>query len=369
MSLINFKAIRAPSPEEFIAKYYHNAYQFQSQLRNVIWAPQNYETPLPISQFLQTLFRPVWLVSYEGNDGSAERFRSLMMQRLRLLNAEIRMVPKSGMKAAISADPGAIFLSHHTTGRKLQQWHYKIAYLPDFYHFDRDGYSGWSEPANDKQINQEIDNVDPKLARAFFDDRIMQYRDSGLSKYAQSAASEVVPQGFVFIALQLLDDAVMRLSYHKDYLEAMAAIVTYLRAEGRPVVLKRHPKCASPKVAAFMDEMVAQGAIASDASIHKLLPAADLVVTQNSGVGFEALTWLKPVICIGKADYGPVVGNADSIEAFRELYARVESWHSTERILKFLFLILRKYQVDVSSETAADLAILRALAWYGIEQV
>ncbi|WP_226554030.1 capsular polysaccharide export protein, LipB/KpsS family [Celeribacter naphthalenivorans] len=41
----------------------------------------------------------------------------------------------------------------------------------------------------------------------------------------------------------------------------------------------------------------------SDASIHDLIEAARVVITQNSSAGFEALMQKKPVITCGKTDY------------------------------------------------------------------
>jgi len=70
------------------------------------------------------------------------------------------------------------------------------------------------------------------------------------------------------------------------------------------VYIKPHPnhsKSARKKIMDIASDY--QNAIVSDASVHDLVDAARVVVTQNSAAGFEALMQKRCVITCAKADY------------------------------------------------------------------
>ena len=56
----------------------------------------------------------------------------------------------------------------------------------------------------------------------------------------------------------------------------------------------------------------------SEASIHDLIQAADLVVTQNSAAGFEALMHRKPVVTCAKSDFWHATLTAKTVSDLRE---------------------------------------------------
>ncbi len=71
------------------------------------------------------------------------------------------------------------------------------------------------------------------------------------------------------------------------------------------VYVKPHPSQSKPFRKAIMEVAADyQNVIVSDASLHDLIEASRVVVTQNSAAGFEALMHKRCVITCGKSDYG-----------------------------------------------------------------
>ncbi|SFJ32646.1 hypothetical protein [Celeribacter neptunius] len=64
----------------------------------------------------------------------------------------------------------------------------------------------------------------------------------------------------------------------------------------------------------------------TDASIHDLIQAARVVITQNSSAGFEALMQKKPVITCGKSDYWQATLTPRTVA---ELHAAIEAGPET----------------------------------------
>jgi capsule polysaccharide modification protein KpsS len=70
------------------------------------------------------------------------------------------------------------------------------------------------------------------------------------------------------------------------------------------VVVKRHPRCKDEGVQHLISKLQQEGKITvTKAPVHDILRKAKLVITVNSGVGFEALLHLLPVITTGGSEY------------------------------------------------------------------
>ena len=89
------------------------------------------------------------------------------------------------------------------------------------------------------------------------------------------------------------------------YLTTEEMIVTAARVDPNALVyVKPHPhqsKLGRQKLLKLAEDH--PNVKISDASIHDLIEAARVVITQNSSAGFEALMQKKPVITCGKTDY------------------------------------------------------------------
>ena len=109
--------------------------------------------------------------------------------------------------------------------------------------------------------------------------------------------------------------------------------------------------------------VVDEGCVVTPASIHQILPRATAVVTVNSGVGFEALLYLKPVVCLGRADYSVAGWDVKKIEDLDAALMPALLGKPAEFIKQFLLLAMTKYQVDCGNDIGMKQHVLRALCW------
>ena len=191
-------------------------------------------------------------------------------------------------------------LNFHTRGQGPRNLHYKEAYLPHYYSFDPAGYSGWSANAG---LRFDPASVDGAEAQRYFRQVLAaRYLTPGVSKYAQPAPSRAIPQGCVFVALQVPGDKVLSLAR----LDTAAMLSEALRrAPAEPVVIKLHPRSRNPVFEAAVRALhdPAANVHVLDEPIDALIAAARVTVCINSGVGIEAQLRGGAVITCGAADY------------------------------------------------------------------
>lgn len=361
MTILQASQLPLPSAADLEKQFYGFSYGFYTQLEKILDSFFLIESPLHHARLLQRICRPSWLVVYSP-DGEGESFRQQMVSVLQALNADVVLLSQSERNSEIAAGlRNRIKLSHHSRGRDHQTWHYKVAYHPEFFHFDREGYSGWSEMRHLRPA--EVDSVPLALADSFYQERVQPILFAKTSKYPQGEAQPLAAEDFVFVPLQLPDDSVASLTLSGSYLETMAAAIRRLLRQGQRVVVKRHPLCRHDGISTLLHEARADGAIISDASIHAILPAARAVVTFNSGVGFEALLYQKPVICLGQADYAIAGWEVRQIDDLDAILQAALTGKSSGFIRKFLFLAMRKFQVDLTSRSNVIQHVLRTLSW------
>jgi hypothetical protein len=102
-----------------------------------------------------------------------------------------------------------------------------------------------------------------------------------------------------------------------------------------------------------------QNVFVSDANVNDLIVHASAVYTINSGVGFESLLHLKPVITFGRVEYDCVTFNA-STETLDEAWEYVNAVSIRELETKyrcFLNWFLEDYSIDLSSPTVSKVRL------------
>jgi hypothetical protein len=230
-----------------------------------------------------------------------------------------------------------------------QQVHLKSGSLPKQIVIDAEGFSGWASIA-ERTLPELIESVDPAEAEKNFLRLHADIVELGLSKYKQGGEPAPRVARYIFLPMQVLDDVVARLAYINS-LELLDHLAAWAERREVSVVVKRHPKCRSPEVAAALMKHEKNGSIlVSSASVHELIRGAEGVVTVNSGVGAEALLHLKPVITTGGADYSAATRIARNLA---ELDAALE--HVSELpfeqidIKRFLWFYTKRYQVSADS--------------------
>ncbi len=195
------------------------------------------------------------------------------------------------------------FISYHTVSSGNRGLHFKETDRPHSFSFDRQGYSGWSAFAQTPiaELNENV--VDPQTAEFFFRKEQERIFASKISKYQQHDVVQKLPERYVFVALQMMGDAVQNLAFSSPTAMLDEIIATCLPL-GITVVVKRHPLCSSPLIARYLAVREADGGVMiSLDNIHTLIKNAIAVCTVNSGVGAEALLYEKPVYVFGRSDY------------------------------------------------------------------
>ena len=120
------------------------------------------------------------------------------------------------------------------------------------------------------------------------------------------------------------------------------------------VVMKPHP-VNRKSMAPF--EKLADGHTVfwSEAHVYDLIAHATGVYTVNSGVGFEALLHLKPVVTFGKVEYDCVSFQAtpDTLDAAWDFCLHADTSVLEKRYRHFVNWFLGAYAVDMSQSAHA----------------
>jgi hypothetical protein len=260
----------------------------------------------------------------------------------------VRIVPLwlADAANAQSTPPGA--LSYHTTGREPGLQHFKEADLPGYFSLDPAGYAGWASISECSTADLDLEAVSQREADLFTADHHATVVMANGSKYQQAerGLQQPLPTRYVFLALQVATDRVQQLA--RVPMLAMIDIVAR-RFAGTPmkVLVKRHPKCRDMLVAAKLDELAKAGQIdLRTESIHDLIPGAEAVITTNSGVGSEALAYIKPVYLFGLADYAAATHRVEGAADFYEKTEKIELPIPAETIRRFLYFYRTDFLVD-----------------------
>jgi Capsule polysaccharide biosynthesis protein len=284
-------------------------------------------------------------IPYNARNDLASPFAQLHFQ----LTERLQAIP--GVVLTVSSRPirahevarGAFAINYHTRYRRAGNLNLKLNYLPGYLYADRCGFSGWSEVAD---LRFDPATVDAAEAEHFLSRRIeARIFARGMTKMQQTrtGASRTLPEGYVLFPLQVPRDVVLQLAD----LDADAILpVLVAHARRQPVVIKLHPGTRdagfAERIRALHDP--ARGVHVVDDHIHDLIARAALVVTVNSGTGFEALLFGRPVLSCGRSDYHHLTTRVSSLAELaaaldrpppapdRSTLARYALWYSSQMI-------------------------------------
>lgn len=99
----------------------------------------------------------------------------------------------------------------------------------------------------------------------------------------------------------------------------------------------------------------------TDASVHDLVAAADIVVTQNSRAGFEALMQKKPVVTCAKSDYWQATLTARTASDLREALDFGVEAMADFPFEKYFFWYLHRHLLEEAKEDFAERAWSRVV--------
>lgn len=268
---------------------------------------------------------------------------------------------------------GEIFLAKHSRYELKDVWNIKKSYIPNYVYFDRLGYSGWAEVTNDKHILNKLDTISIDAAESFFKLLCSETVNINVSKLEQKTTVFEKPLGpFIFLPLQLSYDSVMALSYF-DFYSFYEIVQDWCSKRGLSLVIKPHPHSAShfltgrtcEKTAKILEDANNRKHVfITNSSIHHVIPEAVAVICINSGVGFESLIHLKPVITAGGADYHQatyVIKNTADLEALVDFSKPRLGIIDTKR---YLYYFLNKILIDVREHETVKNRIIEAVTDY-----
>jgi len=253
-----------------------------------------------------------------------------------------------------------IYLAYHKNSIKRNNaYSIKEAYTLEEMYFDKHGYSGWSEMANNKNLFDETQNVNLDNAKKFVNEFFEIYKKNKLTKYEQSNLKTKLPSKFVLVALQVDNDTVNQLAYIQTYDLARFVLNAYKNSE-YSVLIKPHPRDSKfniSKVGCNNNNVVRD-------SLDCLLPKASAVYTVNSGVGFESLLYGKKVFTAGHNDYHWVT---TKVKTFNDIKSNIDAFDvDNDKILKFLYYYLNEYVVKYNDKDKIRNKIIKALKEFKI---
>ena len=170
-------------------------------------------------------------------------------------------------------------------------------YIWGFWYLDPAGIH-WN--ASLAEATFQPDQIDPAEATYFFNGVSGYMLRENVSKFEQAHRAAPLPSARAVVFLQEIETYRTRV----HHLTSDQMIRLTARATTERVYVKLHPAQSGPsreRMQRFCRQF--PNVELSDRSVHDLTAASDLVITQNSAAGFEALMQKKPVITCAQTDY------------------------------------------------------------------
>lgn len=192
-------------------------------------------------------------------------------------------------------------------------FHAMPSYLWGFWYLDPKGVQ-WNASLCETPFEPET--VDPDAASYFFNGVSGYTLRENRSKFDQPARqSAPLPPARAVIFLQEIEK--YRTPVH--YLDTAQMVSAVARATPERVYVKLHP-AQSPR---FRTRFLAlcdafDNVVVTEHSLHDLIAASEVVVSQNSAAGFEALLHKTPVITCARTDYHHATVVARSADTLAE---------------------------------------------------
>lgn len=298
--------------------------------------------------------------SSHGLDVSHEFIPKLVQSLLRF-NRPLKTIPtkhnNDNYFRKREVKDNSFLFAYHTYGTKSDSIvYFKEGYLPDLINIDSMGYSGWSSLCSDKKELENINDINLEEADNHFTNYKNKYINKNISKYQQPEIDNcfVFPEEFAFFPLQVFNDSVMELSYFNP-LELLNNLIKLFIKEKKYLLIKRHPRCNIKEVRNILDKHKNNPYITEySGSIHMAIEKCEVVYTINSGVGFESLFHLKPVITFGKSDYQSATFNITSLKEIEaSMFFKLDE-RDKNYIKKFVYFYLKKKNIFINNKQSIN---------------
>lgn len=240
---------------------------------------------------------------------------------------------------------------------------------------------GWSAASSVYPVNLETLPESSRIAFDVYRNRLLagelgsKFGQIPRKDFSELASSGTVPSTrsflglgafqrvpYIFFPLQIPHDQSIQYFSDVEEIEVVKSLVDWARENNVAVVLKPHP--ANLKVMkqfeVFVDNLTV---FWSTANVYDLIEYSTAVYTINSGVGFESLLHLKPVVTFGRAEYDCVTFHLEN-NNFHDAWKyclEVESKTLENKYSKFINWFLGEYAIDLSQPQLATITLERVV--------
>jgi len=279
-----------------------------------------------------------------------EKLYDMLPQILGEMNVNYKMLYISTNPRRIYKEDNSAYLAWHNHGTLDNIWHLNISPMPDYFYFDKNGYSGWSELVQHYDYDIDIDSIRDET-QEFCDDYIVNNR----SRVAQPQETFIPAEPYVLVLQQRQDDAVSQLAYidNQSLLDSVTEL--YKDTEYR-VVTKAHPLAEHA--------IYNKDAFTATGSVHKIIASATAVYTVNSGAGFEALLHGKRVFTAGACDYHWVTDVIKTDADLQTSIGLITQPVDRDKIIKFIHYCLNVHWMNVNNQASIERKLQRVIDEY-----
>lgn len=199
------------------------------------------------------------------------------------------------------------------------------------------------------------ERIEKAPAEYFFNGVTSWMLDHNVSPVAQQ---ERVPGGLEKARVTIFCQEIERHPFRAHFLTTEEMIRTVAEHEReRRIYVKPHALQSKPmrrEILAVAQEY--PNIVVTEASVHDLAAAADMVVTQNSGAGFESLMQRKPVITCARSDYWHATLTVRTAADLREAMDFGREGLKGFPYEKYLYWFLHRHLLEEAKDTFADRA-------------
>lgn len=236
-----------------------------------------------------------------------------------------------------------IFIGHRPeTDRSIL--HAMPSYIWGFWYLDPDGVN-WNSSLVAKDFQPT--DIDTAAATYFFNGVSGHMLRHNISKFQQATVETQLPPARAVIFLQELD----KYAAPVHHIDTQKMIATVAKSTDQKVYVKLHPAQSEVFRNRYTSICTRFANIEiTDHSIHALTQAADIVVTQNSAAGFEALLQKKPIITCGRSDYAHATLTAQSPQDLRKALRTAPADLAGFEYAKYLYWFLAQHMLEPQND-------------------
>ena len=231
------------------------------------------------------------------------------------------------------------------------------SYVVGFWYLDAKGYYWRSSLA---ELQFDPSKIDAEAATYFFNGVSGFMKKMNYSKRHQALRTDdPLPKVPATIFVQRIENYRTKIHYltMKEILETTSASI-----DGT-IYVKLHPLQTEEERREIIDFCAKfENLQIQEASIHDLIAASEIVISQNSAVGFEAMMHQTPAILCAQSDYHHAALSAKSPTALVDALQNAHEFDNSFPYKKYFYWFLHNHMLEVQKPDFEDRAWSRLMA-------